>query len=214
MQLTKKTVREFLSRKKCDDIARYLQSGNRVIRLLISLSYDRDDYVSWRAIECIGFLSKIISDSNPEQVRELIRKLIWMIRDESGGIGWNSPEIIGEIVRNNPSLFSDIANIVVSFHDEEMLTAGVLRAIARIGKINEDFTDIALKVTLQYLHSPDKNIRGNALRAFGEIGSSEHIKKIEHLIHDKETIVIYENGELIEKTIGKITRKVITKLTA
>ena len=82
--------------------------------------------MSWRAIEAVGLASKEIARTRPELVRNTVGRLLWMIRDESGGIGWSSPEMLGEIVRNNPEQFADIAPIIVSFLDEDMLSAGVL----------------------------------------------------------------------------------------
>jgi hypothetical protein len=137
-----------------------------------------------------------------------------MIRDESGGIGWSSPEILGEIVRNNPGLCSDIAPIIVSFHDELMLTAGVMRATGRIGKINNEMISYATPVVLVCLDSSDIAIRGNAAYAAGEIGGKEAELKLEGLKNDSNIIDFYEDSILKKKTIGDIASGALSTLNS
>ncbi|MEK7307593.1 MAG: DVU0298 family protein [Nitrospirota bacterium] len=190
-----------------------LSSGNKkILSLLISLSYDKKSVIAWRAIESIGLISKEFSKLNPEVIRNFIGRLLWMIRDESGGIGWSSPEILGEIVKNNPGLYSDIATVIVSFHEEPFLRAGVLRAIGRMGKISAEIFDYAVPVALTYLKSPDPVVRGYAAWALGEIEASEAVSEIKKLEADNNQIIFYEDGELKEKTVGEIAEKAVAKL--
>jgi len=212
MQPLKKDIIRLLKEKKYNELVRLSSSRKKIISMLISLSYDKKSLISWQAIEAIGLITKDISRSDPEFVRNVVGRLLWMIRDESGGIGWSVPEILGEIVRNNPELCSDIASVIVSFHNEEMLREGVLRAIGRIGKTNKEMAEYATSIILPYLNSPDKIIRGNAAWALGEIGKSEMLKKLEPLRNDNETITFYEKGELREKTVGEIAEDAIEKL--
>ncbi len=137
----KKEIIDLLEKRRYEDIINLSPSPNKVISVLITLSYDKTLRISWRAIEAIGLISKEIAKSDPGTVRNIAGRLLWMIRDESGGIGWSVPEILGEIVRNNPGLCSDLAPIIASFHEEKMLTAGVLWALGRIGKINNETLD-------------------------------------------------------------------------
>lgn len=135
-----------------------------------------------------------------------------MIRDESGGIGWSSPEILGEIVKNSPELYSDIAPIIVSFLVEEKLSAGVLWAIGRIGNTSIGLVEHAIPLILPYLHHIDRTIRGHAAWALGEIGRVETINELDKLKNDDKHITFYEEEELKKKTIGEIAEKAIAKL--
>ena len=42
--------------------------------------------------------------AEPEMVRPLVKRFIWWMNDESGGIGWSSAPAIGEIGRSAPDL--------------------------------------------------------------------------------------------------------------
>ena len=211
--MTRREVITLLEKKQYDALVRLSFSERKILSILISLSYDKENPVSWRAIESIGLITKETAKTNPELVRNIAGRLLWMIRDESGGIGWSSPEILGEIVRNNPELCSDIAPIIVSFHEEKMLSAGVLKAIGRIGMINTGFIEYAVPVVLSYLNNPDPVLRGFAAWSLGEIGTAESLNELQKLINDNNVLLFYEDGELREKTVGEIAAKSIEKLS-
>ncbi|MCK5139755.1 MAG: hypothetical protein KAQ85_07940, partial [Thermodesulfovibrionia bacterium] len=167
MLLSKKEVSKLLKEKKYDELIKISSSHSKILTTLISLSYDKKNPVSWRAMESTGLITGKLSKSKPELVRNLAGRLLWMLRDESGGIGWSAPEILGEIVRNCPVLCADIAPLIVSFHKEKMLTPGVLWAIGRMGKSNTEMVDYAVPIVLNYLHNTDNKIRGYAAQALG-----------------------------------------------
>lgn len=208
----KEKIKKLLAEKRYDELIALSTSVKSIFRILISFTYDKNNLISWRAIEAVGLVSKEIARTRPEFVRNTVGRLLWMIRDESGGIGWSSPEMLGEIVRNNPGQFSDIALIIVSFLDEDMLAAGVLRAIGRIGQVNPGLVKHAMPAILPYLHSPDPALRGLAVYAIGEIGSAVAIVELEKLRDDTSRIIIYEEGELREKTVGGLAGSSIEKL--
>ena len=206
-----KEIVTFLKEKKYIQLLS-LCSVHKLLNRLISLSYDKRNLISWRAIEAIGLIMKEISKTRPELVRNTVTRLIWMIRDESGGICWSAPEIIGEIVRNNPSLCSDIASIISSFHEEIMLRTGVLYAISRIGNINDEFVQYTTPIILSHLHDPEPSIRGHAAIAAGEVGVKEALPELQKLENDNNIFLLYEGGELKEKPVSEVASRSITQL--
>jgi len=69
-----------------------------------------------------------------------IRKLLWSLSDESGGIGWSAPEILGEIVSSDPKKFSDIVPLIVEVYDveEKVFRPGVIYALTRIAEVSPE----------------------------------------------------------------------------
>lgn len=180
--------------------------------MLISLSYDKKDVISWRAMEAIGLITGEIFGTDPDIVRNTVGRLLWMIRDESGGIGWSVPEILGEIVRNNHELSADIAPVIASFHEERMLRAGVMWAIGRIGKVNTETMEYVVPVVISYLDAPDPELRGYAAWAAGELGAAWAVQRLEKIKNDADPVPFYEEGELNEKTVGEIATRALEKL--
>jgi hypothetical protein len=210
----KSEIIKLLSDKKYDALMSLPLSSGRLLSTLISLTYDRKSIISYRAIEAFGIVSKEIAKTKPEIVRNAVGRLLWMIRDESGGIGWSSPEMLGEIVRNNPELFPDVAPVIMSFLDEEMLASGVLIAAGRIGVANPELIAHAIPLILTYLQNPEPKLRGIAAWALGRIRTAEAKAELEKLRNDDNIISIYEEGELKEKTIGQIAEEAILSISA
>jgi hypothetical protein len=208
----KKEIKTLLAKKDFAGLQKLYSLNKKVITTLISLSYDKSSNIAWRSIEAIGILSGHIAKSDSEIVRNMVGRLLWMIRDESGGIGWSVPEILGEIVRNNPELCADIAPIIASFHEEKMLTPGVLWALSRMGKLNPDTVDYAIPIIRSYIADNAIKNRCYAAKALGELGTVDDLKNLENLRTDNNNIDTYENGELVKKTVGEIAEEAIAKI--
>ncbi len=208
----KKELANLLKEKKYDELIKESSNVRKVLTMLISMTYDKDSVISWRAIEAIGLITARISVTDPDLVKSTAGRFTWMMRDESGGICWSAPEILGEIVRNNPVLCADIATVVVSFHDELMFTAGVMRAAGRMGKTHVEMVDYAGPIIVSYLNSPDRLIRGYAAWAAGELGIARASDRLEDLRSDTEVIPFYEEEDLKKKTIGEFAKAALAKL--
>jgi len=80
-----------------------------------------------------------IADEDMESARIIIRKLMWSLNDESGGIGWGVPEAMANIMLNHKDLFKEYGHILRSYAkgggnylDYEPLEKEVERAINMI----------------------------------------------------------------------------------
>ena len=208
----KEEIRKLLEENKYHELNRLFPDKRKLITLLISSTYDKTDVVSWRAMEAIGLITANMSAEKPDFVRNVVNRLLWMIRDESGGIGWSCPEILGEIVRNNPVLCGDIATIVASFHDEKMLTPGVMLAIGRIGNIHDYFYDFAAPIVTSYLDDPDPAVRAYAAYAAGGLNIRNAEEKLDELKNDPSPVPFYEGGVIKEKTAGGIAKTALATL--
>ncbi|MFN3740229.1 MAG: DVU0298 family protein [Thermodesulfovibrionales bacterium] len=187
----KEKIKEYLLKGDFDRIAKLGEPG-RIVRALISLSYDKTQEIAWKSIEAIGRIVYLASKERPDFGGEIIRRLLWSIRDEAGGIGWSSPEIIGEIVRNDPSRYHDIPKILWSFMDEEFLRKGIIWAMGRIGEVAPE---------LVYFASPYlKLIAGNDTDIEMRFYAKWALCKMGEEFESKEPgdikVVIYDNGEL------------------
>jgi len=137
----KKRLRQLLQQQDYDEIADLAAQRHRVLGTLLSLMFDRDPLIGWRAVEATGAAAERIAQTDPDVVRDHLRRLHWLISEESGGICWRAPEALAEIVRRSPSLFPDYTPIVLylirEMAEEDLLhfRAGILWAIGRLGPI-------------------------------------------------------------------------------
>jgi hypothetical protein len=178
-----------------------------LLRHLIPFTYDKGDLLCWRAVEAIGRVTAIMT---PEEVRSTIQRVLWMMRDESGGNVWSGAEIIGEIVRTNPGPFEDIVPVLVSFHEEALFRTGALWAMARIAEVRADLVEPLWDVPLGYVDSPEPALRGLALMALGRMGNGRFMPLFERRLQDTATLTVYSGRSLVRKTVGEIAREALS----
>ena len=184
-----------------------------VFRRLIGVSYDKEDIVCWRAIEAIGIIAGETIRSEPDLIRNLAQRLLWMMRDESGNNPWSAPEMLGEIVRNCSSALADIAPVILSFHDEHILRRGVLRAALRISEVRPELLiGSSGDVIGNYIRDGDNEVRYYTVLLAGQVKAREFITDIKMLVNDRAVVKIYDEGDFIEVTIGDAARKVYSVL--
>jgi hypothetical protein len=208
----KKNILSLLENRDLKEIARLKASPFKIINNLISLSYDKKSSIAWRAMEAVGLFTGEMAKEDSEFVRNIVGRLLWMIRDESGGIGWSVPEMLGEIVKNNPVLCADIAPIIVSFYEELMLATAVLWAAGSMGEVQKETIDSSVPLIRPFLTSSDSIQRGYAARALGSFGASDCKQDIEELLNDDSLIPVYSDGDIKERTVRDVATEALSKL--
>jgi hypothetical protein len=132
---------------------------------LIRLSYDKDTLAGWRAILAVGMAARELVRTDPGFLRETCRKLLWSLNDESGGIGWSAPEMLGEIVSADPKRLSDIIPLIACAYDIEggLFKAGVLYGLARIAERSPELVIDYVEIMSRSLEDKDPLVRLRAI---------------------------------------------------
>ena len=76
----------------------------QAVNPLFSFFYNADELIRWRAITAMGAVVSRLADQDMESARIIMRRLMWNLNDESGGIGWGSHEAMGEIMADRKSV--------------------------------------------------------------------------------------------------------------
>lgn len=211
MGLLKEEIRSALLEGNFAKVVQHAMENKKVFSILISFTYDKESILCWRAIEAVGKAAGAVAGRDPSTVRTIVQRLLWSMGEESGGIGWSAAEMLGEIVINTPDTCSDIPPILLSFKDEESFLPGVLWSIGRIAGAGIHNGEGAEELVIQSLSHRSPLVRGLALSAVSafKIMSDE----VESLIRDGERFRVYEDRELVEKTVGGTAQRVLTELS-
>lgn len=190
-----------------DEVARMAQDNQRVFGKLISFAFDKEDVLCWHAIAAMGVCAAAVAKNDVSRVRNVVQRLIWSAREESGGMGWSAPELLAQIACASPRHFPDIPPIIVSLHvedEEKVFLKGVLWAIARMGAA--DIRDVpgAAEVVLSSLEDSDPQVRGLAVRAAIEAGIEGTSERLQALADDQGRLMIFESGRLKQKTVAQL----------
>ena len=206
----KKRIRQLLGQRDLDGLADLAGRKRRVLGLLVSLTFDSDPLVAWRAVEAMGVAADRIAEDDPDSVRQHLQRLYWLLSEESGGICWRAPEAMAEIVRRRPRMFADYLPIIVSLIDEMAeedlvhFRPGILWAIGRLGYLAETEIDVALSTIIDCLDHPDCQIRGVAAWCLGQCGRGSIPAGRVDLLSDEGPVEVYEGGVLARTTVAKL----------
>jgi HEAT repeat protein len=188
----------------------------RVLGKLVTSTYDADPRISWRAVEALGLAASRVAEQDPEHIRQLLRQLLWLINDESGGICWRAPEAMAEILWHRPTLFADYIPIVTSLivnlaeEDLEHFRVGTLWAIGRLAVAGADhILDLIPSVTLA-LEDLNPQVRGMAVWCLHEIGRADLLADRPDLAADEGALDLYEDGSLKRTTVSELLRRTLS----
>ena len=210
MPALRRSVCAHLERGEYAPVLELAAADRRVVRALVSLLYDPDELVRWRAVSALGRLA----GAHPELARPLVTRLIWTLNDESGGIGWMSAPALGEIGRCAPPLLRDAVRVVVHYLDEPTLLSGALWAIGRLAPAYPDETrEVVPEVSLRCA-SADPAVRAHAAFALGEVEDARARRALEGLAGDEYPARVYAGDQLVTKQVREWARGALARLRA
>ncbi|MCX7988981.1 MAG: hypothetical protein N2647_06035 [Thermodesulfovibrio sp.] len=196
LKISKKDFLCLLEEESFEQIEKVSLNNLNVFGWLISLSYDKENPMSWKAIMAMGHVAKAYVEAEEiEPLRNTIRKLLWSMTDESGGIGWRAAELIGEIIYAKPSLFKDIIPILWSQREEESFLESVLRSMIKLSnKINLlDYIEIEETELKNLLNHENDEIKAlTAILIFktkSKVPVSEDIKNTLLSVYSKGNVI-------------------------
>lgn len=204
--------------KKLESLRKFSIHG--VLRTLLSALCSEDEEIKWHAVTVTGILVADLAQRDMEGARRILRRMIWSLNEESGGIGWGIPEAMGKILARNEPLAREFAPILVSyvqpegnFLEFEPLQRGVLWGIGCLAEIHPQILrslDVA-KYLLPCMDSPDPLVRGHALWAAGRIGVTANISGLEGLLQDQTEIRLYQDQRFRRVRICELAREIFER---
>ncbi len=186
----------------------------RAINSLIRLFYHGEPRIRWWAISLFGDAMARLANDDIEAARIIIRRLMWSLNDESGGIGWGAPEAMAEAMACHQGLAEEYVQILLSyiwedgnFLEHDPLRKGALWGVMRLSTKRPWLlrnTD-ALKLLRPYLSDPDHEVKVLSALAISKIGIPEqdcpYLSLISSQISDDNEVVIYLDGIFLKRSV-------------
>jgi hypothetical protein len=219
-QLKKKMLQFLLAEdfdKGLDEIRRL--PPRKAVGPLFSYLCSLDELVKWRAVTAMG---KVISDlaaTDLESARVVMRRFIWNLNDESGGIGWGCPESMAEAMARDEKLAAEYGCILISYIqpdgnylEHEGLQRGVLWGVGRLAHTRPECMQTAAGYLLPYMRSEDPHLRGLAVWAVSSMLSAEAIQRVQQLVRDPAGLMLYRCGQLTQYSVGQLAREALAQV--
>ena len=218
----KKKIKELL---KLPDIEPALEElsqapAGRVINSLFSFLYNEDPLIKWNAVTAFGVVVSGLACEDMEAARVIIRRLMWNLNEESGGIGWGSAEAMGETLALNESLAREYSPILLSYiredgnyQEHEFMQRAVLWAIGRLALARPGIFPDGGRYILPFLSSGDATVRGLAAWALGLLGAEEARPGLEQLAGDENLVDFYLDRKLIRRPVKDLAAGALKRLS-
>jgi len=190
--------------------------ARQAVNPLFSLFYDASELIRWRAVAAMGAVVANLAQIDMESARVIMRRLMWNLNDESGGIGWGSPEAMGEIMARSSKLADEYASLLVSYIDKEgnfleheILQRGVLWGLGRLAHARPGILEHATPFLFPYLQSEDAIHRGLAAWAAGALDTGLAKPSLQILVTDEAAIKIFLGNRLVERTVAQLAKEAL-----
>lgn len=188
--------------------------ARQVIGPLFGHFLHKEALIRWRAITAMGMVVSDMADGGEmEAARVVMRRLMWSLNDESGGIGWGSPEAMGEITARHQRLADEFHRILTSYTmvegnylEHEVLQRGLLWGIGRLAHARPELIAYVLPHLEPFLESPDPIHRGLSVWAAGPLANARTKTLINALGDDNAEITLYTDGRLHSRTVADLVR--------
>ena len=160
----------------CQKIVRY--PLRQVINPLIG-ALCREEVIRFKAVAAIGQVVARLADSDREAARVIIRRFMWMLNEESGGMAWGVPEAMAESLAHHRGLAEEYTSILIAYIWPEgnyleypPAQRGVVWGIGRLADFHPDLLKRfeAPKHLLHLLSSEDQVVKGLCLWAYQKMG--------------------------------------------
>lgn len=190
---------------------------HQLVNPLIGCLCSTNEMTKWLAVSALGQIVAAVAAEEMEAARVVMRRFLWMLNDESGGIGWGVPEAMAEVMVCHGALAEEYAHMLVANMREEgnflelpMLQRGLMWGIGRLAGARQELmreknTGLYLP---QYLDSGDSEVRGRAVWALEKLGEVKPAG-LGELVGDIGAVTIFENNSLKSFTVGELTQKIL-----
>ena len=194
----------------------------QVINTLIASLCDSDETIKWRVITATGIVVSRLADDNLESARIILRRLMWSLNSESGGIGWGAPEAMAEIMACHNTLAHEFARIFTSyaipdgdnFLELPALQRGVLWGLGRLSQVRPELVSDATAALPFFLASDDATVRGLGAWTAGILKRTEVRTYLEKLLDDGIEIRIYIDRTLQKLRVGELADEALKRIDA
>ena len=192
--------------------------ARKAVNPLFSFLCSTDETLKWRAVTAMGKVVDRLAEKDIESARVIMRRLMWHLNDESGGIGWGCPEAMGEIMALNEKLADEFWRILISYAQPEgnflehpTLQRGLLWGIGRMAHARPQL----LKDCAAYLHfflqAGDAHLRGLAAWALSAVGNQDTETLLKKLTTDSAMLSIYLNRQLVSCSVAELATTALPK---
>ena len=160
-----------------------------------------------------------LARTDTESARVVIRRFIWNLNDESGGIGWGCPEAMGESLARSAAMATEYWCVLTSYIQPQgnylehtMLQRGAVWGVGRLARSQPDLLAACGRLLLPYLESDDSILRATSAWAALPLPAPELRPVLEKLNGDSSQVRLYDGMTFKTEHIGDLARRALNRM--
>lgn len=179
-----------------------------------------------RAAVGAGVAVAALAEREPEAARNILRRLMWHMNEESGNIGWGIPQAFAEILVRSPGMAQEFHHILLSyiidtgrddnFCDNDVLRRSCFWAVGRLAQARPDLCISVVPWLLRGLEDRDVPCRGMAAWALAQLPPSlEVVPPLRRLAATEATDVcqVFDGICVREFSVAELARQALERQT-
>jgi HEAT repeat protein len=195
--------------------------GQAFITALLAALSSGQSMVRWRAVSFLGPTVAGLAGEDPEAARQVMRRLVWGLNEESGAVAWGAPEAMGEIMAQSPLLADEFLNLLLAYVsdcgmalDFAPLRAGAVWGLGRLAKERSELLRErrAEEILLPLCQETDPQVRGLAVWALGWLGGLGVKERLAELVGDEAGVELYDADRLRLATVGQLAAGALERI--
>lgn len=179
MRSAKKRLRELLAEPDWKaSLEEIVSGGSENVAALFSFLLLAPEKMH-RAACALGLLVAKLAKEDPDYAKNIVRRFMWHMNEESGNIGWGIPDAFAETLANSEYLAKTYSSILISYimdlgYDDNYCDHDILRRECywAVGRLAQKFPQLAEKARpwlLKGLTDKDDICRGMAAWALAQL---------------------------------------------
>ena len=180
---------------------------------------DLNETVKWHAVTAAGTLVADLAQTDTESARVVIRRFIWNLNDESGGIGWGCPEAMGESLARSAPMATEYWCVLTSYIQPQgnylehpMLQRGAVWGVGRLAHSQPELLAGCGRLLIPYLKAEDAIVRACAIWAALPIPTPELRPGLEKLTEDSSQVRLYDGMRFSDERITDLANRALNAL--
>lgn len=209
------------------ELQKYDEHG--LVNPLFSALYRSEETLRWHAVTVFGEVLARLADKDMEAARIVMRRYIWSLNDESGGIGWGAPEAMAEAISHHDGLCDEYLHMLISYlcpdgpldhQDGNYLELPALQRglLWGVGRVAEKRPELLVEKNvvpnlLPYLSSSDGTVRAFAIRVLGLLGATAAKDVLSQLLPDSCEVRFYHDERITVLSVGAFAQRALERLS-
>ena len=177
-----------------------------------------------RAAVALGAVCAFLAQTEMERARNVVRRYMWHLSEESGNIGWGIPEAFAETIIQSEKLAHEFRRILITYvidlgREDNYCDNDILRRSCywACGRVAEAQTALCLDWRgwlAKGLDDQDTICRGMAAFALGKLPLDlMDVPKLKSIAEAnlQDTCILFDGEKIYEQTVSELARLAFTR---